>query len=441
MFGRGNWAIIGLTKESLEAFKTSLEDRTLMAASSQLAASAIARHLGSDALGLNPFGAPRLDEEQTMSAELEAELARYATSEREEASGDKLPAEILDGEGYAATAGQFQLHPTMEWYGLWAVSNEWKRVSDLPSIKEQRSYVALERPYRFLQSIDKKTVDQETLTATTLVRKQVAVLLDFNEGRIYIENTDKKLIYTIIVRLKLLGVDIIPVAWAYSQPNWIEEILNRLYADTQFGDEFVKRAEEAKRFKPNEIEKLEDRDLEAIVANYFSMTQVPGDLWVGISGPTMLRLQDTAPAIGVKPPTSATTLLHMTSDAKIVSGVLTFQERVQTTSKDGGERTFRRDLLRIQLNDRINLTEVGAAMLRGFDLPTLRKDVQREIRKTREVPSIREFWGNWLHELSNAVRTLEGVFRELLDVDGSQAAGIVPMQGSVIEAPPEQVTA
>jgi hypothetical protein len=440
MFGRGNWAIIGLAKETLEAFKTSLANRTLMAASSQLAASAIARQLGSDALGLNPFSAPRLDEEQTISLEHEAELARYATAEREAESSDRLPAEILDGEGYGFSAERFQLHPTMPWYGLWAVSNEWKKVSDLPSIKEQRSYVVLERPYRFLQSTDKKTVDQETLQAITLVRKQAPILLDFNEGRMYIESTDKKLIYAIIVRLKLLGVEIVPVAWAYSQPHWIEEILNRLYADTQFGDDFVKRAEEAKRFKANEIEKLEDRDLEAIVANYFSMTQVPGDLWVGISGPTQIRLQDTAPAIGVKPPTTATTLLHMTNDAKIVSGVLTFQERVSTTSKDGGERTFRKDLLRIQLNDRINLTEVGAAMLRGFDLPTLKKDIQREIRKTREVPSIKEFWGNWLHELSNAVRTIEGVFREILDVDASQGAGILPMQGQAETEAPEPVT-
>ena len=39
-----------------------------------------------------------------------------------------------------------QLHDTLPWYGLWAVSNEWKDVSDLASIKEQRSYVVLERP-------------------------------------------------------------------------------------------------------------------------------------------------------------------------------------------------------------------------------------------------------------------------------------------------------
>ena len=98
----------------------------------------------------------------------------------------------------------------------------------LASIKEQRSYGLLERPYRFLQAIDKKSVDQDTLGVTAAVRKQVPVLLDFNEGRVYIENTNKKLIYTITVRLRHLGAEIIPVAWTYPLPNWPAEILNRV---------------------------------------------------------------------------------------------------------------------------------------------------------------------------------------------------------------------
>ena len=155
MFGRGNWAILGLAKESLEAFRTSLEDRTVMVASSQMAASAVTRHFSSDALGINPFSAPRLDEEHPLALDHQEELARYATSEQEARSEHTLPAEILDCEGYGFTVEQFQLHPTMPWYGLWAVSNEWKDVSDLASIKEQRSYVLLERPYKFLQATDK----------------------------------------------------------------------------------------------------------------------------------------------------------------------------------------------------------------------------------------------------------------------------------------------
>ena len=439
MFGRGNWAILGLAKESLEGFISSLEDRPLMVASSQMAASAVTRHFSSDALGINPFGSPRLDEQHAVDSDHQEELALYATSEQDSRGTQSLSAEILDCEGYGVTAEQFQVHPGMPWYGLWAVLNEWKDVSDLASVKEQRSYVLLDRPYKFLQAIDRRTIDQETLGVTAAVRKQVPVLLDFNEGRVYIENNNKKLIQAITERLKTLGARIIPVGWTYGHSNWPAAILNRLYEGTQYQADFRKRAEEATRFKANEIEKLEDREVESMVANYFSMTQLPSDLWAGISGPAQVRLHDTSPPIGVKAPTTATTLLNMTPDATVVSGAVTFQERVSTTSKNGGEYTFRKDLLCVEVSDRINLTDVGAAMLRSFDVPAFRKDIQREIRKTKQVPSIEQFWGGWLHELSNAVRTLEATFRELLDIDGNQEAGILPMRVAATEAAAELV--
>jgi hypothetical protein len=63
IFGRGTWAIVGLAKESFEAFRASFEDRTIMASASQMAASAITQHFSPDALGINPFSAPRLDEQ------------------------------------------------------------------------------------------------------------------------------------------------------------------------------------------------------------------------------------------------------------------------------------------------------------------------------------------------------------------------------------------
>jgi hypothetical protein len=441
MFGRGSWAILGLTQESLEAFKTNLEDRIMMAAVSQLAASALTRQFGSDALGLNPFGAPRLDEEHVLGPEQQEELARLATLEQQARVEQGLAPEILDSAGYGAGAERFQLHSSMPWYGFWAVTNEWKDVSDLSSIKEQRSYALLERPYRFLQSTDKKTVDQEALAVTAPIRKQVAVLLDFHEGRVYIESTNKKLIYAIGVRFRQMGAEVYPVAWNFPVANWTAAVVGKLYQGASFQADFQKRAEEATRFKPNEIEKLEDREMESIVANYFSMTELSSELWVGISGPAQIRLHAASPAIGVKAPTSATTLLNMTPDATVVSGALTFQERITTESKAGGERTFRRDLLCVDVNDRFNLTDAGAAMLRGFDAPAHRKDILREIRKTRQVPSIEQFWGNWLHELGNAVRTIEASFRELLDLDGDQPGGVLPMRAPEPEGTPELVDA
>ena len=437
MFGRGTWAVVGLAKESLEAFKTSLLDRSIMVAASQLAASAVTRQFTSDALGINPFGAPRLDEEHPLELVHQEALAQYATTEHDARTDLTLAPEILDCGGYGSSIEHFQLHPTMPWYGLWAVSNEWKDVSDLASIKEQRSYALLDRPYKFLQAIDRSSVDKETLGVTAAVRKQVPVLLDFHEGRVYIENANKKVIYSIIVQLNQLGLEILPVAWTYAVPNWTAAVLGGLYEATQYQADFQKRADEATRFTPKEIEKLEDRETESIVANYFSMTDLGGDIWAGISGPAQIRLHEASPPIGVKAPTTATTLLNMTDDATVISGALTFQERITATSKKGGEFTFRKDLVCVDVNDRINLTEVGAAMLRGFDIPRFRKDIQREIKQTKQVPSIEQFWASWLHELTNGVRTIEAAFRDLLDIDGNQQAGILPMRIAPKEEPSE----
>src|SRR5579883_3389882 len=194
MYGRGTWAILGLGKESLETFQKFLEDRSVMVAVSQLAASAVTRYSSADTIGINPFSGPRLDEEHPLNAELEPELAGFATAESEERAQLTLSPEIAECEGYGVTEPQFRIHGSMPWYGLWAVSNEWKDVSDLSSIKEQRAYRMLDRPYKFLQATDKKSVDEDTLGVNAAVRKQVPVLLDFNDGRLYIENTNPKLI-------------------------------------------------------------------------------------------------------------------------------------------------------------------------------------------------------------------------------------------------------
>jgi hypothetical protein len=433
LFGRGNWAVVGLAKESLDAFKTNLEDRLRMIAVSQLAASAITRHTNTDALGINPFSAPRLDEQQAMTLEQERHLVQYATADEDKRADFSLPPEVAEHEAYAFGLPQFQLHESLPWFGLWAVANQWKDISDLASIKEQHSYAVLDRPYKFLQATDKKTVDKDTRGATAAMRKQFAVLLDFNDGRVYIENSNKKTIYLVKEILRQLGAEIVAVGWQYNRPNWPSEILGLLYESSHYLNDFQKRADETTRFRAKEIEKLEDREVESIVSNYFSMSQLATELWVGISTPALVRLHETSQPISVKAPASATTLLGITPDAKVFSGSITFQDRITAESKKGGAITFRKDLLSIDINDQINLTDAGAAMLRGFDLPAFRKDIQREIRHTKQVPSVEQFWSQWLHEMSNAVRTIEASFREVLGLAGDEAGGILPMRSAIRE--------
>lgn len=434
MFGRGNWAIAGLVKESLKDFSIHLADPARMMVNSQLAAGAAARLYNSDAMGINPYSAPRMDEEQELTEEQQIELARHHVADSVDGTDAVLPAEILEGAGFGRSVEAFQIHSTIPWFGLWAVANEWKNTSDLPSIKEQSSYVMLERPYKFLQPTDKRTVDEKAVDATAVSRTQVPVLLDFHEGHVYIESTNKKQIYAVMVSLSRLGAQIVPVAWNYPVPNWTESILNRLHHATQFREEFEKRAEEAKRFSEKEIEKLEDREMEAIVSKFFSMTELKSGVWVGISGPALIRLHHAAPPVAVRNPAMTTTLLNLTADAQIVSGALTLQECITVTTKSGSERNIRRDIARFDLNDRINLTDIGVAMLRGFDMASHKKDVLRDIRETRQVPAIPQFWGGWLHQLSYAVRTISESFREVLELGADEPGGIVAIPTS---APPE----
>ena len=71
-----------------------------MVAASQLAASAVTRRFNLDSLGINPFSAPRLDEEHPLELDHQEELAKFATSEEEAHAGSTLSAAILDCEGY-----------------------------------------------------------------------------------------------------------------------------------------------------------------------------------------------------------------------------------------------------------------------------------------------------------------------------------------------------
>src|SRR5258708_20306828 len=99
------------------------------------------------------------------------------------------------------------------------------------------------------------------------------------------------------------------------------------------------------------------------------MTELPGELWAGISGPAQIRLHDTSPPIGVKAPTSATTLLDMTNDATVISGAVTFQERVSFTGKNGGGGAFPNGLFFLQVDNPSRHTPIEGPPPPSFTLP------------------------------------------------------------------------
>ena len=115
MFGRGTWAILGLAKDSIEAFRTSLEDRPTMAACSQTGRSRRHSAIQFRFIRHQSFRAPRRDEEYPISLEHQEALAQYAITEHEAGSDDTLPAEVLECNGYGFIEAHFRLHDTIPW--------------------------------------------------------------------------------------------------------------------------------------------------------------------------------------------------------------------------------------------------------------------------------------------------------------------------------------
>ena len=123
--------------------------------------------------GINPFSTQRFDEERTARCGIQGRaqpdmprlMGRRVRIRR--SLNRYSPSTIL-----VRARRVLGVHPSLPWSGLWAASNQWKDVSDLASIKEQHSYAALERPYKFLKAVDKKSVDQDVRGVTAAMRNE-----------------------------------------------------------------------------------------------------------------------------------------------------------------------------------------------------------------------------------------------------------------------------
>jgi hypothetical protein len=430
MFARGNWAVFGIDNEQYQDFIARLNDQKTMLAVSQLAAYAVTRANKDDASGINPFGSPRLDESVSLDYPSRESLAKFTFLSEDDRKESYLPVLVDelqgDSNGYAWGDVEFRIGGGPQ-FAFWFVTNEWKDVNDLKSLKEDLSYRNYERPYVFLSPDDKKALDGAAGAKEAAMRKQFPVFIDFQSGRVYVQNSSKNVLGAVQSLLGDLGLTCIHVGWVFGE-NWLKPLLVKLYAESGYKDEFKRAADDAGRFSKEEREPIEDKELAGILTNFFSMTELETGIWAGMSSPAGVNIHKTMAPVNVKDVTSATTLLHLTDDASVHSAEITLQDRQVVTKKSGEERTFRKDIVTFELSDRINMLEAGAALLLGFDIPGLKKDIVREMKKSKQIPSIERFWFLWLQGMNNAIREIEDAIRTALEIK-DQKTGILPIYG------------
>lgn len=431
MYKRGNWSVTGLDPTSLSKFKDFLNEPSSLLDISAVLGLVTCKMREMSAVGINPFAAPRLDEnifaKDTQAAfpiDLPQMLSAYAQAVPEDRAITNTSCFLAF---YGNNASVYTIDESRQWYGFWYVMNVWKDSNDVNSLKEKLSYEAHDRPYPFLTGDDKKHIDAEASTATCILRRQFPVLIDYAEGLVFAETTANPEIESLIDTLGTMGLEIEPRAWSFGvETDWVTQFLDYIEKNTKHRDEFAKRAEELTRFRKDQVEKLQDKTLERIVSNYFALTELPNGLWGALKSPAQIKLQPTSDApLAASTPSNAFTLCSFSDEASVVASNVVFQELHVRTKPNNSEYCFRNDLFTMIVDPGINNLDYGVAYMRGFDLPSLKREINREIRKTKVAPDIAHYWKRWMEGMRDSIATFIDCLKTTLEIDGKTTVGLI----------------
>lgn len=368
MFARGSWAMIGVKANSQAKFETSLNDPTISNEVSQTFAIGVTRNQELPSMGINPFDKPRGDEADTP---------------------------------VSGTTEDYRLGPQQ--FGFWLVINAYEDVTDPKSKQEGMAYETATKPFKYLKKEEKLHVESLVKASAVVARKQIPVLIDFVGERVYAETTDAEQIGDLRRMLENLGCQTYNLSWQFGGYDWTTKFLKAINDENKFKREMQSRAEDLRRFRADEVEKLEDKLMESVVSSFFALSELETGQWAGLSTPSKIRLFAASEPSSEASVSTAFTLLTLTDEASVASAAVTFQSLdSKFNKKTDEEKQFRTDLFTIDINDKVNIQDAGAAALRGFDMPQYKKEMKKH-GKDRGSLGIRDYWFEWLISMKNSV--------------------------------------
>jgi len=392
MFGRGSWAVFGVKAASQAIFEASLAPSSSVSSVSQATAILTTKSEEVPSTGINPYNKPRGDEEET-------------------------PVQGVT-EDYRLGPQQF---------GFWFVLNDFEDVTHPKSKQEGIAYENAQKPFKFLKKEEKELVESQVAASAVVARKQFPVLIDFVGERVYAETTNVEEIGALRTMLEDLGVKTYNLAWQFGGFDWNVKFVNAIREGNMFDKQMRDRADDLRRFRPDEIEKLEDKMMENIVSSYFALAELETGQWAGLSVPAKIRLFAASEPSGETSVSTAFTLLNLVEDAQVASAAVTFQALDSKFNKKGEEKQYRTDLFTIDINDKVNISDAGSAALRGFDMPQYKKDMKRH-GKDRGALTVQDYWIEWLVGMKTSVNIFVDNVTETLKLD--KKLGLLAYEGS-----------
>jgi hypothetical protein len=418
LFGKGNWSIFGVEPKSLLQFNITLQTPANLFGVSQLKASIITKFQDRATVGINPFATPRKDED-LKDVNIIAELAKALAEDRPEDYISPLSPDVLQ-DFYGGTPSSYRIgqDDQSDYYGFWVVFNDFEDLTDTASKKEQASYLAVSRPYKYLNNDEKKGVDAQIKATTVTARKQFPVLVDFVAGRVFAATTNAEEIGWVQAILKNLGAETFSLRWDFDDINWTSNFLCHVVKETKpsYAEAMRTRADELTRFSKKEVEKLEDKMMERVVSSFFAIAELETGDWAALKTAAKIRLHKPSDPITCAGPSEAFTVLGFSEEAFPAAATVVFQELTSKFKKET-EYQVRNDKFTIQLDENINNQDAGVALLKGFDLPSFKREMMREIKHTKAELPIAQYWDNWLREMRAAVLNFTDNITETLKVD------------------------
>ncbi len=380
---------------------------------SQLSASVVGTIGKKAATGINPYDSPRLDEAGDNED-------GYILYESLKVDPPDFSPELLDrlSPMFAFGEDAFRLHKELPVYGFWVVSNSGKDVSDAASKREALAYSNASRPFKFLNKDEKKGVNEAVTLTSVTARKQFPVLVDFEQGRVYCATTSQDMVFTVRTLIRELGGDVCSLRWDFDNFDWPQRFMAKVLADKTYEVAFNKRAQELTYFNENQVEPEEDRTLERIVSEFFAQADL-GLLWCGLAPDAAVRLHKGGECVGVSSPGEVTNLLAKFDASSVASCTAVFQEKI-TKNRKGVDQTFFKKTFQINLGEKSMMADVGAVLLRGFEVCGFKRSIMKELKKTKTELTIAHYWFEYLRQMRNSVFEYVDNLTSTLDLNKAQ---------------------
>jgi hypothetical protein len=235
---------------------------------------------------------------------------------------------------------------------------------------------------------------------------------------VYAATTNPEEVDWIRAILQKLGAEVFSLRWDFDGPDWVNTFLNKITTETRssYKEAMRTRAEELTRFTKKEVEKLDDKMMEKVVANYFGVAELATGQWAALKGPTKIKLAKCSDAVSCAGASEAFSLLQISNTVEVAAASVIFQE-LTTKMRKGEEYQVRNDLFTISMDPFINNQDAGVAFLKGFDLPRYKMELKKEIKETKTPLTFPKHWDEWLRQMRGAVAMFIDNLVETLKVD------------------------